>query len=51
MDCYMNIIIYIYLTVFVVSVFLRKFIGLELACLIQIGYLSLLTNKEITYYL
>ena len=46
-----NIIIYIYLTVFVVSLFLRKFIGLELAFLIQIGYLSLLTNKEITYYL
>lgn len=28
----------------------RKFIGLELAALIQLGYLSLLTNKAITTY-
>ena len=28
----------------------RKFIGLELASLIQFGYLSLLHNKEITVY-
>ena len=42
--------VYIYLSVLFLSIFVRKFIGLELATLIQLGYLSLLMNKEITFY-
>ena len=40
-----NIFLYLYLTVVFASLIFRKFIGLELACLIQFGYLSLLINN------
>ena len=40
-----------YLLCLILFVLFRKFIGLELATLIQMGYLSLLLNKEITVYL
>ena len=33
------------------AIFSRKFIGLEHIALLQLGYLSLLQNKEITTYL
>ena len=46
-----NIIVFMYLSVFFLSILFRKFVGLELAALIQLGYLSLLMNKEITFYL
>ena len=46
-----NAILGFCLAVVFLSVFSRKFIGLELACLVQIGFLSLIQNKEITTYL
>jgi hypothetical protein len=39
-----------YLGIFFLAMLFRRFIGLELATLIQFGYLSLLQNKEITLY-
>ena len=46
-----NIIVFVYLSMFFLSIFFRKFIGLELAALIQLSYLSLLMNQKITFYL
>ena len=40
-----NIIVGCYLTVLFITMAYRKFIGLELATLIQMGYLSLLMNN------
>ena len=48
---FINALVFMYLFVVLASIFLRKFIGLELACLFQMGYLSLLMNKKITLYL
>jgi cysteine-rich repeat protein len=45
-----NLVADAYLGVMLLTVAYRKFIGLELATLIQFGYLSLLQNKEITVY-
>ena len=39
-----NIVAIGYLSVAGLSILLRKWIGLELACLFQFGYLSLLVN-------
>ena len=39
-----------YLTVSGSTLLFRKFIGLEMAGMIQFGYLSLLQNKEVTIY-
>lgn len=39
-----------FLSVIFLTLVYRKFIGLELASLIQFGYLSLLHNKEITVF-
>ena len=39
-----------YLAVVLASLGFRKFIGLELATLVQFGYLSLLSNAEKTPY-
>ena len=46
-----DILLGAYLAVTLLAIVSRKFIGLELATLIQLGYLSLLQNKEITSYL
>lgn len=35
------------ITLVVASLVFRKFIGLELSCLVQLGYLSLLQNPDI----
>jgi hypothetical protein len=39
-----------YLALVSLSLFSRKFIGLELATLVQLGFLSIIQNKEITTY-
>lgn len=41
----------IFLAIVFLSIASRKFIGLELAGLFQLGFLSLLHNKEISIYL
>ena len=46
-----NIIVGCFLSTLFLTVAYRKWIGLELATIIQMGYLSLLMNKEITAYL
>ena len=46
-----NIIVGCYLATLFLTIAYRKLIGLELATLIQMGYLSLLMNPEITVYL
>lgn len=45
-----NVLLGIYLSIAASTLIFRKFIGLELATLFQIGYLSLLQNTEITAY-
>lgn len=46
-----NTLLGLCLAIAVLAIVSRKFIGLELSALIQLGYLSLLQNKEITTYL
>lgn len=46
-----NLINGLFLATMFITMVYRKFIGLELATLIQMGYLSLLHNKQITLYL
>jgi cysteine-rich repeat protein len=45
-----NLVLAAFLSVMLLTIAYRKFIGLELATLIQFGYLSLLQNREITVY-
>jgi hypothetical protein len=45
-----NLLIGFYLSMLLLTIAYRKFIGLELATLVQLGYLSLLENREITAY-
>lgn len=39
-----------YLTLLILAVVVRKYIGLELAALFQLGYLSLLQNPQVSVY-
>ena len=50
MSTWGNAIIGFYLAIVLLTCFFRKFIGLEMATLVQLGYLSLLQNPEITVF-
>jgi hypothetical protein len=51
MQPYSSAVLGVYLSLSLVTLFFRKFIGLELATLIQIGYLSLVMNNQLPAYL
>ena len=44
MEIYVQIIVGTGMCIFIVATFFRKFIGLELAVLLQLGYISLVQN-------
>ena len=46
-----NVFIYAYLGICLFSMLFRKFIGLELASLFQLAYLSLIQNQHTSLYL
>jgi cysteine-rich repeat protein len=48
---YSSAVLGVYLSLSMITFFFRKFIGLELATLIQIGYLSLVMNNQLPAYL
>jgi cysteine-rich repeat protein len=48
---YSSTVLGLYLSLCLVTLFFRKYIGLELATLIQMGYLSLVMNQQLPPYL
>ena len=51
LEPFVQVLVGVGMSVFFISMFLRKFIGLELAALLQLGYISLVQNKDLSSYL